>query len=211
MTTTLNLAEPADLAWLAGRQTLDALEPDQRAWFEQLADEIPRMVAEDDAFHEGCTSADAAKDIEQERDEANAELEAIAQLVGLETDDEPVEHAVARALAEAAEPDREREAEMGALLERAREEGRKDALVPSRRSAEMKGRMLVLEGRVELLRVDVDGGWIHARVRGDNGHYDAGYDPRQGRWRCSCEEMRGNCSHLHAVKLVTVRPTRGAH
>lgn len=96
-------------------------------------------------------------------------------------------------------------------LERA--EGHKDALVPSRKTADSKARRLLIEGRLDVTRHDVAGdhaGLIVATCRGDSGTvYQLGYDPHQRQWRCTCQELRGNCSHLHALKLVTTTPTEG--
>ena len=48
-------------------------------------------------------------------------------------------------------------------------------------------------------------GYVHAQVRGDSGEvYDLGRDPRKDEWRCTCPELKGNCSHLQALKLVVV-------
>jgi hypothetical protein len=34
--------------------------------------------------------------------------------------------------------------------------------------------------------------------------YTLGHDPSKAEWRCQCAEMKGNCSHLKALKLVVV-------
>ncbi len=47
-------------------------------------------------------------------------------------------------------------------------------------------------------------GRIVAECRGDSGAiYKLGYDANAEQWRCTCE-ARGECSHLIALKLVTV-------
>jgi hypothetical protein len=52
-------------------------------------------------------------------------------------------------------------------------------------------------------RVDSDTGLVIAQCRGDSGEvYDLGYDPMKQEWRCTCRELKGNCSHLQALKLV---------
>jgi hypothetical protein len=78
----------------------------------------------------------------------------------------------------------------------------------SRKSAADKGRALLTEGRLRITRVDPDSGLVIAKCRGDSGaEYDLGYDPRPGQraWRCTCQEMKGKCSHLVALQLVVVR------
>ena len=48
---------------------------------------------------------------------------------------------------------------------------------------------------------------IIATCRGDSGEvYNLGYDARKKQWRCTCVEMKGKCSHLVALQLVTIRP-----
>jgi hypothetical protein len=47
--------------------------------------------------------------------------------------------------------------------------------------------------------------WIVAECRGDSGVvYFLGYDPDKKEWRCGCEARGDSCSHLLALKLVTV-------
>ena len=74
-------------------------------------------------------------------------------------------------------------------------------------NAREKGRILLAEGRLTVLKVgDEYDGLIQAVCRGDSAKvYDLGYDPRKREWRCTCE-ARGECSHLIALKLVTVQP-----
>lgn len=72
-------------------------------------------------------------------------------------------------------------------------------------NVEEKGRRLLTEGRLTILRVD---GAIVAECKGDSGEvYKLGYDPRvrSGGWRCTCPAL-GRCSHLVALQLVTVKP-----
>jgi hypothetical protein len=92
-----------------------------------------------------------------------------------------------------------------ALLVEAREQGVKDATVPSRaNTAERKAMRLLIERRLELLTVRREDGFVHAQCKGDSGKiYDLGFDPRRRQYRCTCEEMRGQCSHLAALKMVT--------
>ena len=74
-----------------------------------------------------------------------------------------------------------------------------------REAASVKARRLLPEGRLMIRRVDPDTGLVWAQCRGDSGEvYDLGHDPNKGEWRCSCDELKGNCSHLQALKLVVV-------
>lgn len=75
-----------------------------------------------------------------------------------------------------------------------------------RESSADKARRLLAEGRLRVLRVgDADApGLIVAECRGDSGEvYALGYDPRNKQWRCVCAELRGKCSHIQALQLVT--------
>lgn len=76
-----------------------------------------------------------------------------------------------------------------------------------RENATEKAHRLLREGRITVLRVGDGSGIVHARARGDSAKvYDLGYDPRPpGRWRCTCE-AKGDCSHLLALKLITLEP-----
>ena len=76
----------------------------------------------------------------------------------------------------------------------------------SRESAHTKGRRLLVEGRLRVLRIEKTG-LIVAECRGDSGEvYDLGFDPGPREWRCTCLEMKGRCSHLIALMLVTTAP-----
>jgi len=72
-----------------------------------------------------------------------------------------------------------------------------------------KGRRLLTEGRLNVTFVNhvaEVAAPVKARCRGDSGEmYDLGYDAKAKRWGCTCE-ARGECSHLIALKLVTVKP-----
>lgn len=70
-----------------------------------------------------------------------------------------------------------------------------------------KGRRLLTEGRLNVQIVDPNRrAAVQAECRGDSGEvYALGFDSRRNEWRCNCE-ARGECSHLIALKLVTVRP-----
>lgn len=66
---------------------------------------------------------------------------------------------------------------------------------------------LLTEGRLTVREVGLPSypGRIVASVRGDSGAiYMLGWDPGAEEWRCQCES-RSECSHLLALKLVTVR------
>lgn len=64
-----------------------------------------------------------------------------------------------------------------------------------------KAARLLTEGRVLIVRVRLD--LAIAIVQGDSNTYDVRYDP--GGWSCSCAAMRPDCSHIDAVRAVTVR------
>lgn len=76
-----------------------------------------------------------------------------------------------------------------------------------RESAATKARRLLPEGRLMVRRVDPEKGLglVWAQCRGDSGEvYDLGHDPNNGEWRCTCAELKGDCSHILALKLVVV-------
>lgn len=75
-----------------------------------------------------------------------------------------------------------------------------------RESAADKGRRLLTEGRLVVTEIR-ENGTIVASCRGDSGEvYGLGYDAVATKWRCTCQEMKGRCSHLVALQLVTIRP-----
>lgn len=79
----------------------------------------------------------------------------------------------------------------------------------ARESAADKGRRLLVEGRltVEQAGPALTRFPIQATCRGDSGEvYRLGYDAVRDQWRCTCVEMKGKCSHLVALQLVTIRP-----
>jgi hypothetical protein len=54
-------------------------------------------------------------------------------------------------------------------------------------------------------RVDPESRLVVAQCRGDSGAiYYLGHDPERNEWRCTCAELKGNCSHLIALKRVVV-------
>jgi hypothetical protein len=74
-------------------------------------------------------------------------------------------------------------------------------------TAAEKARRLLPEGRLMIKQVDpeIGSGLVVAECRGDSGEvYSLGHDPTKDEWRCTCREMKGNCSHLQALKLVVV-------
>lgn len=67
-------------------------------------------------------------------------------------------------------------------------------------SVTAKAARLLTSGAVTIVRVDGD--LVDARVRGDSGTYMVRRDPAG--WWCSCPVRRPDCSHITAVRLVTV-------
>ena len=71
-------------------------------------------------------------------------------------------------------------------------------------TAETKARRLLAEGRVRVLwSTDLA---VTAHVRGDSGVYDVAWTRLPGRWSCTCACYGQSCSHVAAVKAITVRP-----
>jgi hypothetical protein len=64
-----------------------------------------------------------------------------------------------------------------------------------------KARRYLAEGRLELRHLDPDR--IEATCRGDGTRYRLGHDARG--WWCDCPHPGRRCSHLQALRLVTVR------
>jgi hypothetical protein len=64
-----------------------------------------------------------------------------------------------------------------------------------------KSRRYLGEGRLVIDRVHGDA--IHASCRGEGELYELGHLPGRG-WWCSCP-ARGDCCHLRALRLVTIR------
>ena len=65
-----------------------------------------------------------------------------------------------------------------------------------------KGRRYLIEGRVLLHEVTLQGG-VSATVRGESDLYKVTCTP-QGYWSCPCY-AKGRCSHVEAVSLVVAR------
>lgn len=72
-----------------------------------------------------------------------------------------------------------------------------------RESKAAKAARLLLEQRVTITHVSDD--LISARVRGTGSEYLVTRDPE--RWSCECENP-GECSHVLAVRHVTLVPPR---
>lgn len=64
-----------------------------------------------------------------------------------------------------------------------------------------KARRYLATGRLTVTRVDGD--VADAVIEADTGTYQLGRDPARG-WHCTCP-ARGRCSHVAALRLVTVR------
>lgn len=79
--------------------------------------------------------------------------------------------------------------------------------MPGRESSADKARRLLTEGRLRVVRVGDSErpGVIVAECRGDSGaSYHLGFDDKKNQWRCTCAELRGKCSHIQALQLVTI-------
>jgi hypothetical protein len=75
----------------------------------------------------------------------------------------------------------------------------------SRETTAAKARRYLAEGRLTVVRVVGD--IVDAVIEADTGTYQLGRDPGRG-WHCSCD-AHGRCSHVGALKLVTVRRPGG--
>jgi uncharacterized Zn finger protein len=71
-----------------------------------------------------------------------------------------------------------------------------------REAASEKGRRYVAEARLTVL--EVRRGLVRASCRGDGAFHQLGWTPERG-WWCSCPALTDRCSHLAALRLVTVR------
>ena len=78
-----------------------------------------------------------------------------------------------------------------------------------REDAMTKGRRLLGEGRLYVVRVQREPFEVVAYCRGDHGLvYQCKF--LGGQWGCECEARSEDCSHLRALRLVTVRPRQEA-
>lgn len=182
-----------ELSWEATRQGLATHDAEHRQWFEDIAAHVAeRWPIEDEA-----DVADEITDLKTELAVAETTLEAIAK--ALDVDVEDLEHL---------------DENIAARLERERQEGTKDATVPSRaNTAQRKALRLLVDGRLEVQRVETGGeldGLVVAECKGDSGDvYTLGFDPRRRQWRCTCPELRGQCSHITALKIVVAARSTG--
>lgn len=194
MPTTSTTSPPTadELSWEALRTGVVTLEPEQREIFETVADHVADLWPED---------VDANEIRENAKEDALTSLGAeLADVLGIDID---------RCPEDLPEQPAEFVDAIQKAVEHARAEGEKDATIPSRaNTAERKAMRLLLERRLVVTRFDKEGpyaGLIVAHCKGDSGTtYSLGYDPRgNGTWRCTCQEMKGQCSHLAALKMVT--------
>jgi uncharacterized Zn finger protein len=72
----------------------------------------------------------------------------------------------------------------------------------TRETAAEKARRYLAEGRLTVL--EVGPAVIRATCAGDGQVYRCGW--WQGEWGCTCPNLRDQCSHLKALRLVTQRP-----
>jgi uncharacterized Zn finger protein len=76
----------------------------------------------------------------------------------------------------------------------------------SRENAELKARRYLVEGRLEVQRVDR--GAVVARCLGDEGDsYHVRWDSERKSWRCSCPAYGPRCAHVLALGRVVRKPT----
>jgi hypothetical protein len=76
----------------------------------------------------------------------------------------------------------------------------------TRQTLAEKAVRLLVEGRLRVVLVDAER--VEARVCGSEAEHSVGYE--RGGWWCGCKAHRfgRRCSHLAALQLVTVRPSR---
>ena len=76
-----------------------------------------------------------------------------------------------------------------------------------RESAETKARRYLVEGRLEVQRVDSQS--VLARFLGDEGDfYRVHWDEARSRWACSCPAYGPRCAHVLALARVVRKPPR---
>jgi SWIM zinc finger len=77
--------------------------------------------------------------------------------------------------------------------------------IVSRENAELKARRYLVEGRLEVQRVDHD--LVLARCLGDEGDlYAVRWDQERHAWRCNCPAYGPRCAHVLALARVTRKP-----
>lgn len=78
-----------------------------------------------------------------------------------------------------------------------------------RETLEDKAKRVLVEGRLQVIRIDPDGN-ILARVHGLSGaHYVCGFVTEEGRAGCTCKassDFGRECYHLRALWMVVSRP-----
>jgi len=72
-------------------------------------------------------------------------------------------------------------------------------------TATEKAFRLLREHRLNVQRVESHDGLVVAEMQGDHATYMLGWDPGRKQWRCTCPEMKGQCSHLIALRAVVRR------
>jgi uncharacterized Zn finger protein len=78
----------------------------------------------------------------------------------------------------------------------------------TREAAEAKGRRYLLEGRLEVQRVEHD--VVIARCLGDEGDlYEIRWDGDRRSWKCSCPAYGPRCAHVLALARVVRKPATG--
>jgi hypothetical protein len=80
--------------------------------------------------------------------------------------------------------------------------------VSLRETVDAKARRYLVEARVRVLQCDEDAGVIEAEVRGDCRIYSTGRDGEG--WYCTCAARTVDCSHVRALRLVTILEPREA-
>jgi hypothetical protein len=75
----------------------------------------------------------------------------------------------------------------------------------AKETVDEKALRLIQERRLTIDRVDTHDGVIVAHCHGDTGEYALGWDAMRKQYRCTCAEMKGQCSHLTALKMVVKR------
>jgi uncharacterized Zn finger protein len=74
-----------------------------------------------------------------------------------------------------------------------------------RENAEAKARRYLVEGRLEVQRVEA--GNVLARCLGDEGDfYRVHWDEAQRRWTCTCPAFGPRCAHVLALARVVRKP-----
>ena len=71
-----------------------------------------------------------------------------------------------------------------------------------RETVDAKARRYLIEARVRIHHCDEDNGVVEAEVRGDSRLYSTGRDSEG--WYCSCAARTPSCSHVGALRLITI-------